>query len=95
MDFEYILGGITASTMLLLFVLFSSASKKEAKALAHAENNGGTMITTTSENGNQRQQISPTLDIIIVGAGVAGAALACTLGKVEQSGNLFFSSVLK
>jgi len=53
------------------------------------------MITTTSENGNQRQQISPTLDIIIVGAGVAGAALACTLGKVEQSGNLFFSSVLK
>jgi len=86
MDFEYILGGITASTMVLLFVLFSSASKKEAKDLAHAENNGGTMITTTTpENGNQHQEISPTMDIIIVGAGVAGAALACTLGKVEQS----------
>ncbi|ESW20305.1 hypothetical protein PHAVU_006G197900 [Phaseolus vulgaris] len=82
MDFEYILGGITASTMVLLFVLFSSASKKEAKDLAHAENNGGTMITTTtSENGNRHQEISPTMDIIIVGAGVAGAALACTLGK--------------
>jgi len=93
MDFEYILGGITASTMVLLFVLFSSASKKEAKALVHAENNGSSMITAKPETGNQHQEISPTTDIIIVGAGVAGAALAYTLGKVEQSGNLFFSYV--
>lgn len=93
MDFEFILGGITVSTMVLLFVLFNSASKKEATGLVHAENNGSSMITTTAENGNQHQEISPTSDIIIVGAGVAGSALAYTLGKVEQSGNLFFSFV--
>ncbi|BAT86953.1 hypothetical protein VIGAN_05028600 [Vigna angularis var. angularis] len=81
MDFAFILGGITASTMVLLFVLFNSASKKEAKGLVHAENNGSSMITTTAENGNQHQRISPTSDIVIVGAGVAGSALAYTLAK--------------
>ncbi|CAJ1961424.1 unnamed protein product [Sphenostylis stenocarpa] len=81
MDFEYILGGIIASTMVLLFLLFGSASKKEAKGSVHAENNGDSIIKTSSENGNHHQDILATTDIIIVGAGVAGAALAYTLGK--------------
>ena len=34
------------------------------------------------ENGECQEDIARNPDIIIVGAGVAGSALACTLGKV-------------
>ncbi|KAL2342013.1 hypothetical protein Fmac_009953 [Flemingia macrophylla] len=74
---ECILGGLIASTLVLVvFLLNSSVAKKKAKA---SERNTG--IARASQNGKHHQQISETTDIVIVGAGVAGAALAYTLGK--------------
>jgi len=85
MGYEYILGGIIASSLVLVFVIYGSVSKRKAKSSVHAESNGGSIIRTSPENGNHHQEISETTDVIIVGAGVAGAALAYTLGKVEQT----------
>ncbi|KAG4960590.1 hypothetical protein AAZX31_13G235100 [Glycine max] len=82
MGYEYLLGGIIASSLVLVFVVYGSVSKKMTKgSVVHAESNGGSIIRTSSENRNHHQEISETTDIIIVGAGVAGAALAYTLGK--------------
>ncbi|XP_061370077.1 squalene monooxygenase SE1-like [Gastrolobium bilobum] len=79
MDSQYILGGIIASSLVLVLVLCGSISKKKATGSIHAESNG--CIIRTSENGRCSQTVSGSTDIIIVGAGVAGAALAYTLGK--------------
>ena len=43
----------------------------------------------SSENGICSHEDAGSADIIIVGAGVAGSALACTLGKVEVEGFYF------
>lgn len=80
MDYQYILAGIIASSLVLVFVLYGSAAKKKATGSIHAESNG---CTKTSENGTCSREVAGTTDIIIVGAGVAGAALAYTLGKVH------------
>ena len=88
MDYQCILGGMIASSLVLVFVLYGSAAKKKkAKGSIHAESNG---CSKTSENGISPQEVSGgSTDIIIVGAGVAGAALAFTLGKVQDFSSIF------
>ncbi|PIA25041.1 hypothetical protein AQUCO_13300029v1 [Aquilegia coerulea] len=74
---EYMLGGIIASLLGFLF-LYSSSSylfgKKKKKNVKQEDNECVTSSTKCNLNSN-------TPDVIIVGAGVAGAALAYTLGK--------------
>lgn len=74
-DYHYILGGIIASALVLAFVVYSS------KAKGSKSNDCVVISNTSSENGKCPEE---NMDIIIVGAGVAGAALAYTLGKVEK-----------
>ncbi|OIW13652.1 hypothetical protein TanjilG_07994 [Lupinus angustifolius] len=84
MDYQYIVaGGFIASTLVLLLVLLfdSAAKKKKAIGSLHAEEINNDCAKTSSENGTCPQEVVGTTDIIIVGAGVAGAALAYTLGK--------------
>lgn len=70
---EYIVGGFIAS---LLAVAFLWSRRRENKSLPE---NGVTAVTTTVAVAGECRSDS---DVIIVGAGVAGAALAHTLGKV-------------
>lgn len=84
MDYQYLLGGILACyacSLAFLFVLYSFAAKRNAtsSSLLHLKSNGS---AKTSENGICQQKGEGSIDVIIVGAGVAGAALAYTLGKV-------------
>ncbi|KAE9599318.1 hypothetical protein Lal_00044060 [Lupinus albus] len=82
MDYQYIVaGGILASTLVLLLNLFGSAAKKKATGSLHAEEINNDCAKTSSKNGTCPQEVVETTDVIIVGAGVAGAALAYTLGK--------------
>ncbi|KAK7246664.1 hypothetical protein RIF29_41534 [Crotalaria pallida] len=84
MDYQYIVvAWVIASSLILVFVLFGSASKKKTIGSIHAEeSSNGCCTKTASENGTCPPQVAAgTTDIIIVGAGVAGAALAYTLGK--------------
>lgn len=69
------LGVILACSLALVFVVYSFAEKKKVTETGSSENvKSSNQCAKTSENGEA--------DIIIVGAGVAGAALAYTLGKV-------------
>ncbi|KAI4299214.1 hypothetical protein L6164_032694 [Bauhinia variegata] len=80
MDCHYILGGILASALAFVFALNSFAEKKNknSKCSIHVKSNGFSKI---SEDGLSPPEVPGSTDIIIVGAGVAGAALAYTLGK--------------
>ncbi|KAE9448418.1 hypothetical protein C3L33_19685, partial [Rhododendron williamsianum] len=90
-DHQYILGGVIASVLgfillynSLLFFLYANSSRKST---ATAENRGSKEVqsqgvsVTTPANGGFRSETDGSTDVIIVGAGVAGAALACTLAK--------------
>lgn len=71
----YILGCLIAS--LLGFILLFNLRKQVVKK------SKASSIKTTPVNGHRRTaKDDGSTDIIIVGAGVAGAALAHTLGKV-------------
>uniref|UniRef100_A0A5B6Z696 Squalene monooxygenase n=1 Tax=Davidia involucrata TaxID=16924 RepID=A0A5B6Z696_DAVIN len=74
---EYFLGGIVAS--LLGFVLLYN-SRRKIKNRASMEIRRDE-CTKSSQNGGYRSVISGSTDIIVVGAGVAGSALAYTLAK--------------
>ncbi|KAL6954634.1 Squalene epoxidase 1 [Sarracenia purpurea var. burkii] len=77
-DHQYLLGGVIA--FLLGFVIFYNSRKK-------TETNGASMAIQTQEtvktsaNGFYRPESTGNTDVIVVGAGVAGSALAYTLGK--------------
>ncbi|CAL5434214.1 unnamed protein product [Camellia sinensis] len=81
MDCQYLLGGVIAS--LLGFVLLYNSRMKTMKK----KNRTSSMAiqshesVKTSVNGSHRAEIDGISDVIIVGAGVAGSALAYTLGK--------------
>lgn len=83
MDYEFIPGGILACSLALVFGLYRFAEKRKATnpSSMHVKSSNG-CAKTTSENGICPQNGEGSTDIIIVGAGVAGAALAYTLGKV-------------
>ncbi|KAL2476822.1 Squalene epoxidase 1 [Forsythia ovata] len=82
---QYIIGGFIASLLLLYWVLLGfvllynlrrNRNKNKSSKIARKHD-----CINTSANGQYRQEVDGSTDIIIVGAGVAGAALAYTLGK--------------
>lgn len=75
----YMLGAVVASLLGLLFLTISMRKKKSGASSLEAQSTDSVM--ERSGNG------STDTDIVIVGAGVAGAALAYTLGKVRVSSN--------
>ncbi|KAF5731882.1 Squalene monooxygenase [Tripterygium wilfordii] len=80
MDYKYIMEGIMA--FVLGFVLFYfSRGKKKATSSASIDVDKEKMFIKASENGIWSSESGGGTDIIIVGAGVAGSALAYTLGK--------------
>lgn len=95
MDYQYILGGLIACILAVVFVLYSFAEKKKVtergSGSTDVKSNGYARIS--SENGICSQEIEGETDIIVVGAGVAGAALAYTLGKVYSKFLIFIYGV--
>lgn len=81
MDYQYILGGILACSLAFVFVLYGFGEKKKTDSSSMDVKSNG-YAKTSLENGICSQDIVGETDIIVVGAGVAGAALAYTLGKV-------------
>ncbi|KAJ9670421.1 hypothetical protein PVL29_026760 [Vitis rotundifolia] len=75
----YILGAFFASV--LGFFLLYALRDKERKDNRHRHHRADGLVTSGSEIGQCRQDDGFGTDIIIVGAGVAGSALAHTLGK--------------
>ncbi|XP_045815839.1 squalene monooxygenase SE1-like [Trifolium pratense] len=82
MVYLYILIGIILiayCSLLFVFVVYGSTSKKKTTGL---EINDCVNISSATKNEKLfPQETSESIDIIIVGAGVAGSALAYTLGK--------------
>ena len=76
MEYQYIFGGILA--YILVFVLYNFAEKKKASGSMQVESNG---FAKASENGTCSREAEGSTEIIIIGAGVVGAALAYTRGK--------------
>ncbi|CAK9157943.1 unnamed protein product [Ilex paraguariensis] len=82
MEFQYVLGSVLA--LLLWFVfLYSVFEKKDSRrGSQEAAESTNTTTNTAAINGECGSKNSEDdVDVIIVGAGVAGAALAHTLGK--------------
>ena len=79
---ERALGWILAS-LLGLFALYKLAVKsKNSNSKASPVKRSECVKSTETTNGECRSK-SDDVDVIIVGAGVAGSALAHTLGKVK------------
>ncbi|KAL9671995.1 hypothetical protein QQ045_009569 [Rhodiola kirilowii] len=84
---EYIVGAFVASLLgiVLLYLLKDRRSgrvvKNKAKNGEAVECNGGGSVFVTSEEKERVKDEGLDPDVIVVGAGVAGAALAHTLGK--------------
>jgi len=71
-----------ACSFAFLYFVYSFGSKKVTDSSSiHVESNK--CEKKSSENGISSHEAAESSDIIIVGAGVAGAALAYTLGKVQ------------
>lgn len=85
MVYQNIFGAVIASLLGFAF-LYRLRGKKKARALVKTDQNGNCL--KSSENGICEAKISTSTDIIIVGAGVVGSALAYTLGKVKFSNSL-------
>ena len=78
MVYQYIVGGVLAS-LLGFVLLYGFKGKKTTRASMEITRNG---CVKTSGNGTCQPETAGSTDVVIVGAGVAGAALAYTLGKV-------------
>lgn len=76
---QYIFGGVIASLLAVAFLWTLRSTKKREDKYSQEDDVSG--VTTTSPVGECRSDVTDS-DVIIVGAGVAGAALAHTLGKV-------------
>ncbi|CAI8618027.1 unnamed protein product [Vicia faba] len=84
MDYQYSLGGFLACILAFVFVLYSFAGKNKKvkeRGSSSIDVKSSGYAKTSSENGICSQEVEGETDIIVVGAGVAGAALAYTLGK--------------
>ncbi|XP_019423699.1 PREDICTED: squalene monooxygenase-like isoform X2 [Lupinus angustifolius] len=88
MDYHYILGGVLVSSLTVVYFMYNFAKKKGAssRSMHVLESNE---FAKTSENVTCNEEIEGSTDIIIVGAGVAGAALAYTLGKDGRRVHVF------
>jgi squalene monooxygenase len=78
-QFNYVVGGILAYVMTLV-VLYNLFVKRNGGGESNAAANK-TSTTTTTTDITRECRSKNDVDVIIVGAGVAGAALAHTLGK--------------
>lgn len=94
--YECLVGGVVASTMVLAFVVLKFAEKnhKSCGSVEFRSSNGYYKEPSQTQNHqNGFSFSSPQLEanndnnteIIIVGAGVAGSALAYTLAKVPST----------
>lgn len=80
-QFNYVVGGILAYVMTLV-VLYNLFVKRNGGGETNAAANKTSTTTTTTTTEITRECRSKNdVDVVIVGAGVAGAALAHTLGK--------------
>lgn len=81
MIYEYIVGGVVLATMLGFVLLYGVKGKKTTRVSMEITRNG---FVKMLDNGTRQSasEITRSTDVVIVGAGVAGAALAYTLGKV-------------
>ena len=87
---QYALGAIVVSVFALVVAIYSFvAAKKKVAGEARTEASVN-CVAAAAANGECRSANAADADVIIVGAGVAGAALAHTLGKVRQ---IFFHFV--
>ncbi|XP_057990396.1 squalene monooxygenase SE1-like [Hevea brasiliensis] len=77
MEYQYVIGGILASV--LGFVLLNRS--RGMKKTKEAKENMRDEVVKSSEQVLCQSENATNADIIIVGAGVAGSALAYTLGK--------------
>lgn len=78
MVYQYVLGAVVAA---LLELLFLQCSRGKEKSKASSTEIQGNEHLKSSENGAGHVDSTGSTDVIIVGAGVAGSALAYTLGK--------------
>ncbi|KAL3635348.1 Squalene epoxidase 1 [Castilleja foliolosa] len=76
---QYILGGFVAS--LFGFALLFNLRRRARRSTGSKAVRGDECIARSAAAGGLRKEAVGDADIIIVGAGVAGAALAYTLGK--------------
>ena len=86
---QYLLGGVIALLVGFLFLYGYTGKKKSTRANLMEVNSNG-FVTISSNGALCRPQMEKSTDVIIVGAGVAGAALAYTLGKVIIKSLLLF-----
>jgi squalene monooxygenase len=82
MDSKHIFGGVVAAFLFGFVVLYSSRGRENIKA---SEKNRSKKTLKSSGNGVCRSNFAGNTDVIIVGAGVAGSALAYALAKVITS----------
>lgn len=87
MECQYLIGGIVASVLGFLLLYRSKGMKKTKESRENMRDE----VVKSSETVVCRSENSISTDVVIVGAGVAGSALAYALGKV----NLFFSLYFK
>ena len=88
---QYALGAIVVSVFALVVAIYSFvAAKKKVAGEARTEASVNCVAAAAAANGECRSANAADADVIIVGAGVAGSALAHTLGKVRQ---IFFHFV--
>ncbi|KAJ6951518.1 squalene monooxygenase [Populus alba x Populus x berolinensis] len=88
MDSKHVFGGVVAAFLFGFVVLYSSRGRENIKA---SEKNRSKKTLESSGNGVCRSNFAGNTDVIIVGAGVAGSALAYALAKIVFS----FAAVLK
>ncbi|KAG6738326.1 hypothetical protein POTOM_057938 [Populus tomentosa] len=78
MDSKHVFGGVVAAFLFGFVVLYSSRGRENIKA---SEKNRSKKTLKSSGNGVCRSNFAGNTDVIIVGAGVAGSALAYALAK--------------
>lgn len=79
---HYTLGGIFFSALLALFALYNFVFARKSRIVSSAASPQCITSITTAAGECRSPVSSGEFDVIIVGAGVAGSALAHTLGKV-------------
>ena len=80
MDYLYIMGAVIASLLSVVFLHALRGKRTNVKASMKTQN--GELLESSGNGMCLQAKIDASPDIIIVGAGVVGSALAYTLGKV-------------
>lgn len=78
---EYVFGGVVASLLGFLLMFPFQGKSRKGGMTRNAEIKG--RLSKSAECGSG-EACEGSSDVIVVGAGVAGSALACALGKVRS-----------